>query len=1612
MLRSTLYLCFLLLFCSTFSVAQDSNAWIDYSKPYFRIPIVKKGVYRLSYQELKTAGMPTGVNPQGFQLFRRGKEQAIFVQGESDATFDEGDFVEFYAEPNDGKADSSLYIPAKAQPHAYFPLYSDTAVYFLTYQNATLKGKRMQVLSSSSQQTAKPLTFHEEEIVQVMATTFSSGMMYPIGIREEGVVFSHFDTGEGYFSTPQSTGVPFESSFVLSQFQKNTDLTPTFTGQLVGITPDAHQVEWRVGSRILGNSSWENYETPTFQQTLRSDDFTSNKLSISTLSKDGYTKAYSLAYLKLTYPQGLDLVGAKEKNFHFWAKETSSAVLQNVPTSALVYDISDLGEVKKLKGLQNGTNLTLSLIGKDNRQEIYVTDQVQKVVFPIQKIAFRALSKKANYLIISHPKLMRSVASSANPVREYAAYRASEAGGKYDTLVVTVQELYDQFNYGELSPLAIKQFLAYMYNVGNPQQVFIIGTSQWLPTTRFDVNRSSTDLIPNAGYPCSDMPYVLGLDPQNPYLPVMGIGRLNTSSPQVVLDYLSKVKEHEQVTETDTWRKNIVMLGGGGNQYEHLQFQGYLKGFGQVASTGFTGVNYQLFTKKSDEGVEVFNISNQLNSGVSLINFFGHAGFNVVDLDIGSPSNDLMGYRNKGRYPLFLVNGCESGNFYNGKVNIGTDWVNTANRGAILFLGHAWFGYPFALKSYTENLYHSLYADSTTFDKPFGTIQRKAIERYLSKEQGDFTIGNIEQFVLQGDPAIRLFPFSKPDYATTNSDVYVAGIKEVAATSDSLDLRLMVRNLGRTDARPLKVTITRTYPDASQEVMTFLSLKPVRKEDTLKISLANDKLKAVGTNTFLLEIDKEQVIAEGNETNNTALLTYTITSPNATVLYPLPYSVVGTTKVTMQFQLPDKQVINVLEIDTTQSFNSAVKITKTLAGKGFVTSLVNLLAKDSLVYYARLVENNKVLNSWSFRYVNGLATGWSKASLPQFEADKKEQLILKNAQYQFVQSTRKIEVQSIGAHLATTKPFLSVDNQEFVPAANCGGNAFLTLTFKGESLEPFSPFSSWNQTCRTTDARVGVLHQTLVKVQNLLTTYLDELAEGDYVLISTYGYTMHKTYLPLESRIRLAQLGADTARLMALPDGSPYILLARKGSKKPLVELFPDPKSTTPFIVQKLALNYTLNSAYRSGSITSTAIGEASAWEQMDLKVANTASAKQFFSTDIIGVNTQGTETLLKTNLVGSTHSLKDIDARLYPKLKIRVNVQNLDESLLPNAPQLKEWLVRYKPVPEGVIRADASSISTKQEYEPMNVRVYFKNSSTQAFKDSLVVRQVLTNRTQRKQAVKLLKVKPLAGNDSLAIDLSIETGTWSGENVLSVFVNPQVQLEQNYTNNSLDLVYQVEADKQNPLLEVSFDGKQIANNAIVSKEPLIQIRLKDENLYRIRKDTTGIDLWLKACSKCSFKRIYFSNSLISWKIADENNDFRINYRPNFIGGDTLTLQVQGTDVAGNTAGVQPYRVTFRVIAEDGLQKVQVYPNPATTYTKFVFTLTGSTLPETASIEVFDAFGRVVYTKDFQKEDLRIGSNEWYLSGEQLRVLPNDLYFYRVKIGDYTPTTGKLLIAK
>ncbi len=148
----------LLLLSEIVALGQSPTDWINYNQVYYKIPVAREGVYRVSYLQLQENGFPVGsFDPRYLQLFHRGVEQAISVEGESDSQFNPTDYIEFYGRMNDGTRDAKLFDDPAHQPHKYQNLYSDTTAYFLTI--GSVPGKRMVVFDELDTENRVPQAF-------------------------------------------------------------------------------------------------------------------------------------------------------------------------------------------------------------------------------------------------------------------------------------------------------------------------------------------------------------------------------------------------------------------------------------------------------------------------------------------------------------------------------------------------------------------------------------------------------------------------------------------------------------------------------------------------------------------------------------------------------------------------------------------------------------------------------------------------------------------------------------------------------------------------------------------------------------------------------------------------------------------------------------------------------------------------------------------------------------------------------------------------------------------------------------------------------------------------------------------------------------------------------------------------------------------------------------------------------------------------------------------------------------------------------------------------------------------------------------------------------------
>jgi hypothetical protein len=246
------------------------------------------------------------------------------------------------------------------------------------------------------------------------------------------------------------------------------------------------------------------------------------------------------------------------------------------------------------------------------------------------------------------------------------------------------------------------------------------------------------------------------------------------------------------------------------------------------------------------------------------------------------------------------------------------------------------------------------------------------------------------------------------------------------------------------------------------------------------------------------------------------------------------------------------------------------------------------------------------------------------------------------------------------------------------------------------------------------------------------------------------------------------------------------------------------------------------------------------------------------------------------------------------------------------------------------------------------------------------------------------------------------------GLNQVYMNFNPSyAQPEQYLFNNFLYKNFYVSGESRSPQLDVTFDNVHILDEDIVSSKPHIQIRLKSQSNYILLTDTSLLKVQVKYPDG-SLHSYNFSSDTLRFTPATSgsNNTATVDFLPAFTkqidpNGDVYELIVSGKDELGNQAGLTPYRVSFKTISKPMISNMLNYPNPFTTSTAFVFTITGSDVPQNIKIQIMTITGKVV--REITKEELgplHVGRNitEFKWNGTDMygSRLANGVYLYHV----------------
>ena len=1621
---------------------QHGNEWINFNQQYVKISVAQDGIYKLTYQDLQKAGFPVAsVNPRNLQLFHRGREQAVIVEGEANNIFDPSDFLLFYGKKNDGTQDVELYRSPEAQPHSFYNLYSDTTAYFLTFNLTNQAGKRMPLFSENNTNNLSAEAWYQEERLILNTENYSAGITYSYG-GEFKTNLAYGDFGEGFTGTVIANGQSRDIIFENLGQQFAGGPVPVVEVLLAGRNNIGREIDILAGNSTSG---LQQLHTAIFtggghylvKEPLAWSQLSGGNSVVRVATSQG--ERVSVSYARLTYPRAWDMAGVFERVFKLPAGSENRRYVEvaNVPSNVQVFDITDPDNIIRIGSRRlNATTISFMLANGTTERKILLSG-VEQPVPTVKKVSFRKIvPSQHNYLIVSHPLLRKSAGGYPDPVKAYASYRASVAGGGYDTLLVNIGQLYDQFGYGEITPLAIRRLVTYIASAGEPEYLFLIGKAldvyyNYYRNTGW--TNENLDLVPTFGYPGADIPFVNRMRGSGEG-PAFSVGRLGARNPQEVVNYFNKVKETEGQPIDNLSRKTLVHLSGGSSQTQALQFRRYLQEYEDIAEGKYLGGKVSTVSKTTELTVQEIDISKQVNEGVGLVTFFGHSGANISDMEIGYVSDERTGYRNKGKYPCILVNGCDAGDIFSNAATItfGEDWIFTADRGALNVIAHSGIGYTNMLRYYSGYFYETAYADLSFIDASLGKIQVETNRRFIDLFGiSEISMAQIHQMVLQGDPAVKLFGRKKPDFETNNQSLFMHSFNsgQVNLAADSFAVAVVARNFGRVVEDSINVQLNVKKNGIATNFTGIQRFRSPFYQDTLYYVVYSKDLGGPGMYQFEIGLNPSASLEEINLTNNNGIIDVLLNSGGTFNLLPKDFSIVQQSVVDLYFQDTDlfkKGRGYLLEVDTSASFSSPALQQFALTADALLKKKVSLPqvldeGVDSLVYFWRTRLENPEANedvNWqgsSFTVIKDSYPGWSQSHQDQFLKNQLEGTSVNGQkEWTFDEISRTIEVITFGPSVPEAEEHeveLRIDDVGFIIGSVgriCQPNSINAVHFKKAGLEPQLAVREDAWATESCGRLPQIINNFIARDINFgnndaynLEKFVSDIPEGDYVLLFSIGKVDYELWPP-SVKEQLLSLGADPEKLAGLTNGEPYILMGKKGGiAGSASEQYADKSGANEDpSAQVIRLDHTLEGRRHRATITTPLIGPAKEWQEMACQLSAEASDK--FELQLIGVDHEMNEHLLSRSFANGSMPLQ-LSTEQYPYLKLKLLLED-DQEMTP--PQLNYWQVSYAPLPEGVILPAADlqkkyALDEGQEFKPS---FRFINITEESFSDSLRVDYTFFNANNRKYVERQQKIAAPAPFDTTYFSYNINTDNYLGRNDFKVQVNPSLIPEAIYSNNILDAkdFFFVRKDTIQPVVDVAFDGVYISNGAIVSPKPLITIFLRDDNKYKVKKDTTGLELFLKKeCEDCVAERINLSSSQVRWKEAREGEPFQIDFQPEPLDDGIYTLQIQGEDASNNRAGKKPYSISFEVITESSVTNFYPYPNPFSTSTRFVFTLTGSEIPDDIKILIMTVDGRVV--REVLKEELgpiRIGNNisefAWNGRDEWGDQLANGVYLYKV----------------
>ena len=737
-----------------------------------RLYTAERGLYRVTYDELLEAGVPVEtLDPTTFAVSHLGELVAIQVLGEEDGSFDADDLLIFYAEP---------YQKRYMNENLYWLSYGGTASPRIETRSVTPTGDEPVVTVIS--QT------HRVEFNEIYISTFERPM-----------------DADHLFDDALFANNVVPTNSVTYQFELDDPLTNTGELELRTRLHGAYEALDNSIEIVLNNQSVNLYQWNGRQEYITTDTVPANWLNgisnqltlIAALSQLPEPSEFFAVYpdwVEMTYPAQADADGSDRLYIERLTEGANEVQVAGfTEEEVLVVDIRNpLAPVQLLSvtSQETGDSYTLSFWDQALAEPTYYLSTKNALLTPSAIELDTPSNWQSNQHVADYIAIVPAALWEAPPelqgIDDLLAHREAEG---LRVAKVALQDIYDEFSWGQVDPQAIRDFLGYAYHNWNegeepPQYVLLVGDGHY--DFKGELDTPLLNLIPPylahvdpwLGEVPADNRYV-SVDGADDYLPDMSIGRLpaqikwdeDTQSylePTIDIDAMvNKIISYETTTPDGEWQERVVFVADnledpGGNFHEiseHIRLEWL------PASYDSSTIYYNSSPALDDPEEMRAAIKEAFNNDTLMIQWIGHGSFRRWGSANMFNHYDPEGYQGhipldaNTEWPLTVSYGpltshfTTLNNYQNSNVwqSLGEALVRAPQRGSIADIGPSGLHITNASVVMNQGIVQAIFQNRIA---RLGEAQDAAKLYYYSNSSEWHDL--IDTYLLLGDPATRL----------------------------------------------------------------------------------------------------------------------------------------------------------------------------------------------------------------------------------------------------------------------------------------------------------------------------------------------------------------------------------------------------------------------------------------------------------------------------------------------------------------------------------------------------------------------------------------------------------------------------------------------------------------------------------------------------------------------------------------------------------------------------------------------------------------------------------------------------------------------------------------